>query len=102
MNNKLQQAEDKLKSIVETNSPKTTTVYVEDSNGKLISKPQYINKNTIYIKTFVDKYEEIKSGSILYMSEIFPLLATPAAEAIPHKLDGIKARSGKIIPINNP
>ena len=76
MNIKLQQAEDKLKSIVETNSPKTTTVYVENSNGKLISKQQYINKNTIaQLKPHVDNYDELKSGSGLYMGGIFPLLA---------------------------
>ena len=49
MNTKLQQsiqkAEDKLKSIVESNVPKTTTVYFEDTNGKIVSKQKYISKN---------------------------------------------------------
>ena len=90
MNPKLQHAENKLKSIVETNSPKTTTVYVEDSNGKLISKQQYINKNTIaQLKPTVDYYEEIKSGSGLYMGGIIPLLAL-----IPAILAGLASASG--------
>ena len=75
MNSKLQHAEDKLKSIVDNNSPKSTTVYVEDSNCKLISKQQCINKNTIaQLKPHLDKFEEIKSGCSLYMGEYFLFL----------------------------
>ena len=88
--NKLIHAENRLKAIVESGSPKTTTIHIQDSNGNIISKQQYINKNIIaQLKPTVDKYEEIKSGSSLYMGGIFPLLAL-----IPAILAGVASAAG--------
>ena len=90
--NKLIHAENKLKSIVESGSPKTTTIHIQDSNGNIIPKQQYINKNIIaQLKPTVDNYEEIKSGSgtELYMGGIFPLLAL-----IPAILAGVASAAG--------
>ena len=86
----LQKSEDKIKSLVENNTPRRITIYTPDKEGIPISKQVYINKNAIsQLKPYVEKYDEIKSGNGIYMGGIFPLLAL-----IPAILGGIASAAG--------
>ena len=90
MNPQLQKAEDRLREIVTNNTPRKITIYIPDKEGNPTSMQKYINKNTIaQLKPYVDKYEELKSGSGLYMGGIFPLLAL-----IPAILAGVASTAG--------
>ena len=89
----LQKSEDKLKSLVQNNTPKRITIYVSDKDGNPISIKKYINQNMLdALRPRVEKYDEFTGSGVYastYMGGIFPLLAL-----IPTILAGIASASG--------
>ena len=89
----LQKSENKLKSLVQNNTPKRITIYVSDKDGNPISIKKYINQKMLdALKPRVEKYDEYTGSGVYsstYMGGIFPLLAL-----IPAILAGLASASG--------